>query len=81
MGVGHAVITAAKQPIAKDSARAQRNLAALLLVDDVLPDGLAGGPAGLVIGIDDSKDAVPLVSLADLIAEKGERRRHSHCRR
>ena len=80
MGVGHAVITAAKQSIAKDAARTKRDLAALLLVDDVLPDGLAGGPAGFVIGIDDSKDTVPLVSLADLIAEKGERRRHSHCR-
>ena len=81
MGVRHTVITAAKQPVAKDASRTKRDLAALLLVDDVLPDGFAGGPAGLVIGIDDGKDAVPLVSLANLVAEKGERRRHGHCRR
>ena len=82
VGVGHAVVAAAEHPVAKDAAAAQRDLAALLLVDDVLPDGLAGSPAGLVFGVHHGEDAVPLVALADLIAEKGEGRSHSRpCRR
>ena len=44
VGIGHAVVPAAEQAVAEDAAGAQRDLAALLLVDDVLPHGLAGGP-------------------------------------
>ena len=90
VGIWYTVVPAAEQPVAEDAAGADGDLAALLLVDDVLPDRLAGRPARLVVGVDDRKDAVPLVALADLVAEKGEGRRcrgyrrpHSaghHCR-
>ena len=70
MGVGDAVIAAAENTVAEDAAGTQRDLPPLLLVDDVLPDSLAGGPARFVFRVDDGEDAVPLVALADLIAEK-----------
>ena len=75
MGVGDAVVAAAEEAVAEDAARADGDLAPLLLVDNVLPDRLAGRPARLVVGVDDRKDAVPLVALADLVAEEGE----GHC--
>ena len=41
-GVGDAVVAAAEEAIAEDAARADGDLAPLLLVDNVLPDRLAG---------------------------------------
>ena len=81
MGVGDAVIAAAENTVAEDAAGTQRDLPPLLLVDDVLPDSLAGGPARFVFRVDDGEDAVPLVALADFIAEKAERHGHGHGRR
>ena len=72
VGVGDAVVAAAEEAVAEDAARADGDLTPLLLVDNVLPDRLAGRPARLVVGVDDRKDAVPLVALADLVAEEGE---------
>ena len=79
MGVGDAVVAALEQAVAEDAARADGDLAPLLLINDVLPDRLAGCPARLIVGVDDREDAVPLVALADLVAEEGEG--HGHRRR
>ena len=78
MGIGHAVVPAAEQAVAEDAAGADGDLAALLLVDDVFPSGFVGCPAGGILRVDNGQNAVPLVALADLIAEKGKRRRHGH---
>ena len=72
MGIGHAVIPPAEQAVAEDAAGADGDLAALLLVDDVLPGGFVGCPAGGILRVDNGQNAVPLVALADLIAEKGK---------
>ena len=42
VGVGDAEVAAAEEAVAEDAARADGDLAPLLLVDDVLPDRLAG---------------------------------------
>ena len=81
MGIGHAVVPAAEQAVAEDAAGADGDLAALLLVDDVLPYRLAGGPTGGVFRVQHRQNAVPLVALADLIAEKGKGHRHGSARR
>ena len=75
VGVRHAVIAAIEQAVAKYPTRAQRNFAALLLVDDIFPNGLTGSPAGFVLRVDDRKDTVPLIALADGVAEEGK----GHC--
>ena len=76
MGVGDAVVFPAEHPVAEDAARAQGHLAPVLLVDDVFPHVLAGGPAGGVLGVDDREDAVPLVALANAVAQEHKGRRH-----
>ena len=76
VGVGHAVVFPAEHPVAEDASRAQGHLAPVLLVDDVAPHIFAGGPAGGVLGVDDRQDAVPLIALADAVAQEQEGRRH-----
>ena len=76
VGIWYTVVPVAEQPVAEDAAGADGDLSALLLIDDVLPHRFAGGPAGGVLRVNNGQDAVPLVALADLVAEKGEGRRY-----
>ena len=61
MGVGDAVIAAAENTVAEDAAGAQRNFAPLLLVDDVLPDSFAGGPARFVFRATAAAEMAPMI--------------------